>query len=179
MLRNALCVTLGTLMATGVATAQEEYSADGFGPEAGSWELILGAGGSNNKDFDSGGFNLNAELGYYFTPAIEAGLRQGVTYAETDGDSASSLATSVFADYHFDFGALRPFIGASVGAVYGNSVEETFAAGPEAGIKWYVKDETFIYGRATYEFIFEDSDDADDSFDDGRFTYVVGIGFNF
>ena len=51
---------------------------------------------------------------------------------------------------------------------------------PEAGLKYYVKDETFLYGRVAYQFITEDADDADDqSFDDGTFEYVIGIGFNF
>lgn len=180
MLRHTVCMTVGSLLAFGAtAMAQEQYSADGFGPSTGSWELILGASGANDKDFDNGAANLNAELGYYFTPAFEAGVRQGIGWADSSDGSSSNLSTSVFINHHFDFGAVRPFIGASLGYVYGNAVEETFAAGPEAGVKWYVKDETFIYARATYEFLFEDADDADEQFDDGRFTYVAGIGFNF
>ena len=179
MLQKTLSITMGSLLAFGgTAMAQEQYTADGYGPDAGSWELILGGSGSNDKDFDTGSFDLNAELGYYFPPELEAGLRQGIGFIEAD-DSSSAFSTAVFADYHFDFGAVRPFIGASIGYLYGEDVEETFTAGPEAGVKWYVKDETFIYGRATYEFLFEDTDDADNQFDDGRFTYVVGIGFNF
>ena len=181
MLRKTTTLAIaGVLTATAAAQAQEQdFTADGYGPEQSDWELILGASGSNDKDFESGSFNLNAEVGYYVTDTVAAGLRQSIGYAESGDDSVSTLSSALFADYHFDMGAFRPFVGGSVGYAYGNAVEETFFAGPEAGVKWYVKDDTFIYGRATYQFLFEDTDDADDAFDDGRFNYVVGIGFNF
>lgn len=151
-----------------------------IGPDGGSdpWELIISGGGSNDKDFDNGGFNLNVEAGYYFTPELFVGVRQGIGFADF-GDSSWSGSTSAAFDYHFNFERLRPFLGVSFGGIYGDDVEETFIAGPEAGVKYYVKNDTFIYGRVAYEFLFEDADDADDAFDEGRFVYVVGIGFNF
>lgn len=56
---------------------------------------------------------------------------------------------------------------------------ESFIAGPEAGIKYFVNDTTFINLGVEYEFVFEDADKADDAFDDGRFVYLLGIGFRF
>ena len=169
------------LAAAGTVQAQEKtnYTADGFGPDQGSWELILGAAGSNNKEFDAGGFNLNAEVGYYLNKDLEVGGRQQLSFFDTGNDSSTSATTSAFVDYHFDFGAVRPFVGVSLGYIYGDVVNDSFIAGPEVGVKWYVKDETFIYGRAAYEFIFENGGDVDDNFDEGRFSYTVGIGFNF
>lgn len=167
------------MSAVGAQAQEETYTADGFGPEAGDWELILGASGNNDEDFENGGFNLNAEIGYYLTEDLEGGVRQFVGYNDVGGEQTDNYSTAAFLDYHFDFNAIRPFVGASLGYIYGDGVNDTFAAGPEAGLKWYVKDETFIYGRAAYLFNFEDTDDADEAFDDGRFEYVVGIGFNF
>ena len=43
--------------------------------------------------------------------------------------------------------------------IYGDAVEDTWAAGPEAGAKFYVKDETFLFGRAEYQFFFDDDED--------------------
>lgn len=174
-------VLLG-LTATAVQAQEERYTADGFGPDAGSWELILSGSGTNDNDFDAGSGSVNAELGYYLTEPLSIGIRQQLGLADGDDvDFTWNAATNVFVDYHFDFGAFRPFIGASLGYIYGDEdiVEDSFIAGPEAGVKWYVKDETFIYGRVSYDFIFEDSDDADDALEDGRFNYVLGIGFNF
>lgn len=189
MLRYATFAMVGGLAAT-TAFAQErttrvetetttEYTADDYGPDQGSWELIIGGSGTNDQDFDTGSGNINVELGYYFLEPLEVGVRQQVGMLGGDDDWNFNGSTAVFADYHFDLGAFRPFIGASIGYLYGENVDETFIAGPEAGLKWYVKDETFIYGRVSYDFFFEDTDDADDAAEDGRFNYVLGVGFNF
>lgn len=149
-----------------------------FGPDAGSWELTLGGSGSNDQDFDTGSFNLNADLSHYFSRNLSAGVRQSVWYSDFGGTDWNA-STAIFGQFHFGDGALRPFVGLGLGYLYGDSVQSTFFAGPEAGLRYYVKPETFIYGRMTYEFLFEDSDDISDQFDEGRFVYTVGIGFNF
>ncbi len=152
-----------------------------WGPQAGDWEFSLGGGGTNDKEFETGGFNVDAELGHYLTDDFAVALRQSGNYSDVGSDTAWSATSRVAIDYHFPLfeDRLRPFIGANLGYVYGENVDDTWAAGPEAGVKWYVKDETFIYGRAEYQFLFEDGDDAEDRFDDGIWLYTVGIGFNF
>lgn len=149
-----------------------------YGPETGSWELSLGGFGSNDQDFDTGSFNINADLSHYFSRNLSAGVRQSVWYADFGGTDWNG-STAIFGQYHFGDGPLRPFVGLGLGYLYGDSVQSTFFAGPEAGVRYYVKPETFIYGRATYEFLFEDSDDISDQYDEGRFVYTIGIGFNF
>ena len=168
---TALALTLAATPAFG-----QEYEGD-YGPIAGNWELILTGSGSNDEDFDNGAFGINAELGYYFTDELEGVIRQGISYSDF-GESTVAASTSLALDYHFDLDRFRPFIGGSIGYLYGEDINESFVAGPEAGVKYYVKDDTFIYLRATYEFLFEDADDADEAFDDGRFVYALGIGFN-
>ena len=153
-----------------------------FGPEAGDWEFQLGAGGSNDNDFESGDFSLDGSLGYYFTENLSGAVRQEGTWVGGREGAEDSWAgsTRIAADYHFDLTeGVRPFIGANLGYVYGEDTQDTWIAGPEAGLKWYVKDETFIFGRAEYLFFFDEADDADEAFDDGQFVYTVGIGFNF
>lgn len=148
-----------------------------------NWELTLSGQGANDNDFDGVSFGGNATLGYYFTPQHQVNVRQVVQYTDVGVDGhAWDGATRVGYDFHFDFGQdqrVIPFVGAEIGYVYGDSTEDTWAAGPEAGVKWYVNDTTFIYGSVLYEFFFEDGDDADDSFDDGQFVYSLGIGFRF
>ncbi len=67
----------------------------------------------------------------------------------------------------------------SLGYLYGDGVNETFYGGPEAGLRYYVKSDAFIFGRASYQFLFESGDEIDDQFDDGRFVYTLGVGFTF
>lgn len=149
-----------------------------WGPEAGDWELTLGGNGSNDSDFEAGGFGVSGSLGYFFTKAMELSVRQSISFSDF-GSSSWNGATRAAFDYHFYLDRIRPFVGANFGGIYGESVNETFAAGLEAGVKWYVKNETFIFGMGEYQWLFDDADSADDAFDDGQFLYSLGIGFNF
>ncbi len=88
-------------------------------------------------------------------------------------------STRVFYDYHFGTGNARPFVGVSLGGLYGEEVDETFMGGPEVGIKYWVHDQTFITAMAEYQFLFKSGSDARDRYDDGAFFYSVGVGFNF
>ena len=57
------------------------------------------------------------------------------------------------------------------------TVDETLFAGPEAGVKYFVKEDTFIYGLVQYQWFFDDLELAEDNADDGGFLYALGIGF--
>jgi len=153
---------------------------DTHGPEAGEFEFTLGGTGSNDNDFENGSFGLNASLGFFLLDSIEIGARQTLQFADF-GESTWIGFTRLFADLHFEIGFLAPFIGVNVGYVYGDDdvIDDTFEAAPEAGVKIYALEKTFIFLLAEYQFFFEDSNDADDAFDDGQFVYTVGIGFNF
>ena len=174
-MRNTLAAVaalglLGTAVAPSLAIEQAEKK-----------EITLIGAGSNDNDFDAGGFNVAASFGYYFTDEIQVQLRQGITYSDF-GDSSWSGVTRLGAFYHFNFGSEQqfvPYVGATVGYVYGDAVSDTFVAGPEAGLKFFVNDTTFLFGSVTYDFFFEDGDDADDAFSDGQFVYGLGIGFQF
>jgi len=72
-----------------------------------------------------------------------------------------------------------PYLGVNIGYLYGDTVEEQFIAGPEGGVKVFVNDTTFITAGIEYQVLFESASDADDNFDDGRFVYILGIGFKF
>ncbi len=156
------------------------YSDQGYGPQQGDWELTLGGQGSNDKDFDAGSFGASGTLGYFVTDSWELALRQQVSFADSDTAGSRWNGSSRGAiDYHFDFERVQPFVGANFGYRYGDDTEESFLAGLEAGLKYYVKPKTFIFARGEYGWIFDDADEAEDTFDDGRFLYALGIGFNF
>ena len=151
-----------------------------FLPESGDWEFLLSGTGANNKDFDAGSFNVTADIGKYVTDDILLALRQSVGYTSRGAGERWTGNTRFAADYHFTIGDdIRPFVGANIGYIYGEGVRDTWAAGPEGGVKWYVKDETFLIGRMGYQFFFRSADDVEKDFDDGQFTYTVGVGFNF
>jgi len=146
----------------------------------GPWELRLGGSGSNGPDFNGFTMAADGQLGYYFGDNLEVSLRQSVSYNDI-GANFWSASTRFGLDYHFplgDQGQWQPFVGGEIGYVYGQGVHDTFEAGPEAGIKYYVNATTFIFFAAEYQFFF-DQHSGSSAFSDGQFIYSLGVGFRF
>jgi hypothetical protein len=147
--------------------------------QQGDYELTLGGSGSSDESLDGTVFNIEAGLGYFMTENFEAVWRQGISYADNPGNDDWNASTRLSFDYNFDMGNWYPYLGVNIGYLYGDTVKEQFIAGPEAGAKIFVNDTTFILAGIEYQFLFEDANEADDNFDDGRFVYLLGIGFTF
>jgi hypothetical protein len=166
MLRKFYLVpVLALLMAPALAQAQFE---------AGNWALTLAGNGGNDQDFDGGSVGLSGSLGYFLSKEFEVGLRQGLTWsdaAEGGGGSVWTGDTRVFVDYHFDMDRWQPYVGAFIGYLYGDVADESWIAGPEVGVKYFVNSTTFIDVNAAYAFNLEEG------LDSGAFFYGLGIGF--
>ena len=137
--------------------------------EQGNYELTLSGAGSNDQDWTTGSFSVNASLGYFTSKELELGVRQTIVWG--DGGSAWSGQTQAFLDYHFDMDRWQPFIGANIGYAYGDNVNDAWIAGPEGGVKYFVNSTTFIGASVAYEFNLEEG------LDEGGFLYTLGIGF--
>jgi len=147
--------------------------------EKGDLELTLGGSGSSDDSFDGTVFNIEAGLGYFITQNLETIWRQGVSYADIPGDDYWNASTRLSFDYNFDLKKWYPYLGANIGYLYDDTVGEQFIAGPESGVKFFINDTTFIIAGIEHQFLFEDTKNADDKFDNGRFAYLLGIGFKF
>ena len=162
---------VGLLMAPGFAGAQEY----GFNP--GDWELTLSGSGTSDNELDNTTLSAEAGIGYFFSSLMEAGVRQGIAYSDIEGGSDDwNASTRGFLDLHFALGKIQPFIGVNLGYLYGDTINETWIAGPEGGLKAFITDTAFIQALIEYNFTFDDADEVDDAFDDGRFVYALGIG---
>ncbi len=149
-------------------------------PVTGDQEITLSGAGSSDKDFDSTIMAVQGSWGKYLSEQALWGLRQSINVRDNEGESTKfDGSTRLFFDYQFGTGNARPFIGASLGGVYGDNVDDSFMAGPEIGLKYWVQDKTFITAMAEYQFLFKSGSDANDRFDDGLFLYSLGIGYNF
>lgn len=177
----AIAFSIPTLSLAQAQTGQmDPVDDDVYGPDGGDWEFLLAASGANDSNFDSGAFSLGASLGLFLSDHFELGARHNMTFFDQDdADSNFAATTRGFLDFHLDLDRLRPFIGVNAGGLYGDEVDEAFVIGPEAGLKFYALQKTFILGQMEYQFAFEDVDDADEAADDGQFVYTLGIGFNF
>lgn len=168
-----ILLVLSFLCFAGSAAAQDD-----FGFDAGDYEVTIQGSGTSDEELDNTTLSAEGSLGYFMLDSLEVGVRQGMAYADIKSGSDNwAGSTRGFADLHFNMNRLQPFIGANYGYLYGDNVNETFIAGPEAGLKVFFNTSTFLYALAEYNFTFEDSDQADDAFDDGRFVYALGMGF--
>jgi hypothetical protein len=177
-----LCASL-LLAAATAASAQTTVNAPGglTTRTAGEREFTLGGAGATNKDFDDSFGGVNFSYGWYTSDTQEWVVRQAINYSNpSNGGQAWNGSTKIAFDQHFaSRGALRPFVGVNFGGVYGDRVRDTFAAGLEAGGKFYVQPRTFLYALVEYGWFFRHGRDVDNTFSSGQFNWSVGVGFNF
>ncbi len=176
--KQILTTSLLCIAIPGVAVAQSNY-----GPSTGEREFSLSGTGSSDKDGDHSSFGVSGDLGWYTTDNLVWGVRQSLNFADIQGEGIDddywNGSTRLYTDYHFGTNQARPFVGASLGGIYGDGVNDTGFAGLELGVKYYMLESTYILARGEYQFFFESGDDAEDNFDDGAWAYTLGIGYNF
>jgi hypothetical protein len=133
------------------------------------WDLTLSGTGSNDKDFETFNASATASIGYFVADQLELGLRPSATIG--DGGSQHLYNVGAFADFHFDIGKLVPFVGGNIGYQFGSEIaEDGWSAGPEAGLKFFLNNTTYVFGIASYQF------NLNEGFDSGAFVYGLGLG---
>ncbi|MCP5516130.1 MAG: hypothetical protein H7A45_02605 [Verrucomicrobiales bacterium] len=175
-----LAIGVGLLGLALGASSVQAAGLGAWGMAKGDWDFTLGGGGTSDKEFNNNGGNFNASVGYFLSDAFEIALRQNLSFAVGAGGDAVAGQTRVAVDYHFKLGnKFRPYVGANFGGIYGDGVNDSFAAGLEAGLKYYVLQKTYLFGHFEWQWAFDDAGDAGSTFDDGAFIYAAGVGFNF
>ena len=173
-------ILLGALPLSALAQVSSQSA---FGPDAGEREFSISGTGSSDDDFDNSSFGIVADLGWYRSENTVWGFRQSLNFADIEGadltDDFWNGATRGYFDYNFGTSNMRPFVGGSLGYIYGDGVDNNFFAGLETGIRYYVLESTFILGRAEYQWFFDRGSDADNAFEDGAWAFSLGIGYNF
>lgn len=117
----------------------------------GEWVVSLGGAGATVTSGDtSTGFGADLSVGYtgkVLLP-VEIGIRQGITY---DGDD-TLLSTRVYADWTlFTVKTVDVFAGGAAGITYGNT-KPIWTIAPEAGLRWWVKNDVAVIGRVEVPF---------------------------
>lgn len=178
---NTAAITLCLLGALPVAVSAQPSE---LGPSQGEREFSISGTGSSDRNFDSGSFGVTGDLGWYLQSHMVAGVRQSINYASIEGENITddfwNGSTRGYLNYHFLADRARPFLGGSLGGVYGDGVKDSAFAGLETGVKYYVQTATYFLARVEYQFLFSSTSDAADAFqDDGAWAYTVGLGYNF
>jgi hypothetical protein len=144
------------------------------GPRAGSWEATLGGSGASIDEFDRNTFGLTGSLGYYVTPWMPVGVRQTANLDFGDNVSDAYVGISrAFIDFQAPLGAFQPYVGGIIGAQYGKGIDDKFIYGPEAGIKYWVNESTFLFGQGEWQVV------EGEAFKNANAVYAFGFGLNF
>ncbi len=170
MTNRTLLVAAGLTTAALAAPASAQF-------QEGDYEIRLDGFAQTDVNVNGTDIRVGGTLGYFFSDQLEGGVRQTLGFNDLGGSNTNG-STALFGNYHFGDpgGELQPFIGASLGYNYGDAVTDTFFAGPEGGVKYFIEDNWFIFGQVEYQFFFEDGDEADEAFDDGSFLFRLGVG---
>jgi hypothetical protein len=172
MIRKAFVFT-ALLLIPAIASADTGNIARDAGP----FEFTLGGSGSNSKDFDNGGGSIAGSFGWWATPNIELSVRDNASYNDSGNGSSWGNQVRVAIDLAANLDRFQPFIGANIGYISGTNVHDTAEGAPEAGLKFFLNNSTFIYGMVEYNFFFNSSGNT--TFDKGQFLYGVGLGMRF
>lgn len=147
-------------------------------PVDGDNEVEAAAGFFHAQGSDSGSFNVDLQYGRYLTPGWELGIRQALNYNFIDGGHDSWVATTTpFLVYNFHFNdRVIPFLGLAAGLAW-NDRDVTGTLGPNAGVKIFLTDQTYLGLRYRYEWFFNSLKRADNNADHGNHVATIGIGF--
>ena len=146
-------------------------------PVAGDNEIEVSGGFFHAQDSDTGSFNADIAYGYYLTPGWEIGFRQALNYNFVDDGRDAWLATTTpFIIYNFNLGRFVPFLGLAGGVVW-NDRDVTGTLGPQAGVKIFLADQTYLGLRYRYEWFFKSFKGVGDSASHGNHVGTIGIGF--
>jgi hypothetical protein len=161
---------LGAVGLLGLAIAPANLVA---APVSGDSEIEVSGGFSHAQGSGTGNFNADIHYGYYLTPGWELGLRQALNYQFIDRHRDSWIATTTpFIFYNFQFNEkFIPYLGADIGVVW-NDRDVTGTLGPNAGLKIFLSDQSFLNLGYRYEWFFDRIHAST-----GNHVANIGLGF--
>lgn len=148
----------------------------------GNGEVMVSGSYTHATGSKVGAAAADLSYGYFMMPALQLGVRQTLSYNFIDDAKDTWLATTApFANYHFRGLSIndnfQPFVGAFAGAAY-NDKRGSGMIGPQAGIKMFVRDKTFVSTQYRYEWYWNNMRFGDMT-DTTRGNNVVTIGLGF
>lgn len=172
-MKTKLLVSLIALCACSVL-AQETFSLKPAEvPE--QWTLSLGGSGATTTTGDSEsifGADISfGRTGHLLLP-LEGGIRQSFGY-DSSGEGTTLFTTRLYLDATLlSYKKLDLFAGGSAGLTYGNT-KPLWEAGPEAGLRFWLKKDVAVLGRVEYPF------DLDNGRSKDFLRYFLGLQVKF
>lgn len=165
---GALCALA---LVTSVTAADTGADTPNYNP-SNEWVVSLGGVGSTATTGDvetALGFDVSVGLTGRLLLPLEGGVRQSVSW---DTEDSAVFSTRAYADWTLVSLAketLDVFVGANAGATYGD-IQTVWTAAPEAGLRWWVKNDVSVLLRTEFPFRLNDGAEFTD-----RIVYFLGF----
>jgi hypothetical protein len=159
------------LMAT-IAQAQFSDAKWNFSLSGGG---ITAMGGTKDTVFaNEFGMTYNGLFG--LPNQFETGLRQGIAYSSADATGGVWGRTAIPVDFNFTiYKNLKAFVGFENSVAYGDNMYAKWQISPEAGIKYQLKEDLYLFTRVNYDFVLNSNVGRNED----AIRYGVGISFSF
>jgi hypothetical protein len=170
MLRNIVAFAALLLVGPCFAFAQNLAS------DAGPFEITGAASGGNNREFTTGSVTVQGGVGFFVLPFLEIAARDGFTYADLGNGYTWENTARGAIDFNLPLGNFEPYVGGNIGYFSSHNGGDSPLAAPEIGLKFLFTQNVFIFGQIEYDFFWRNTGNT---FSNGQFVYLVGLGFRF
>lgn len=144
--------------------------------DAGPFEVTLNAMGSNDREFQNGGFSLEGGVGVFVLPVLELSARDAVSYVGLQQGHSWANEVKGAIDFNLPLDRFEPYIGGNIGYIASDAYRSSPEAAPELGLKIFLSKSAFFFGQAEYDFLWHR---GGNTFSTGEFDYTLGIGVRF
>jgi hypothetical protein len=164
-----------TLIPATAAQVDRARAPAAYGPRMGNWSFTLGGVGLADRRLSSSTWGVNFSIGHFVIDALEISFRQSINFTDVGGSNLQASSRGAV-DWHFDLGQFWPYVGLHGGYFYGDR-DDTWMVGPEVGLKYFVKPETYLFGQMEYQHFIKSVRDITDRRRHGQFVFTLGVGF--
>jgi hypothetical protein len=145
----------------------------------GTWAFAVGAM-AITPNFDEGSVGGAAEVVRFATDELAFVLRHIGDYEDDENDTSINV-TRVGLDWSPDGDrtSLEPFVGVSLGAAYGESVNESGLTGLHAGVRLWQQPRAYFQAIGGYDRFWTRTEDRSEYYREGIFTLLFELGVVF
>ncbi len=147
------------------------------GPRPGDWSCAVGTA-ALSPDFDYGSVGGQLEIGWRAASDYAITARHVGDYLDNGHDTSFNL-TRVGIDWHPWRRRFDPFGGVSLGAAYGESVNESGVTGAHLGFQYWHQPRGFLQVLLGYDRFWTRTGDPTEVYRDGTFTFALSLGLLF
>jgi hypothetical protein len=144
------------------------------GRRPGEWGVAAGPA-AISPNFDEGSVGGSVELACFVTEHSTIAMRHIGDYEDDNNDTSINVSRLGY-DWSPSCAELETFVGGSLGAAYGESVNESGLVGAHAGLRYWRQPRAFLQVIGGYDRFWTRTEDRSEYYREGVFTFLLGVG---